>query len=237
MKQLRVPEYKENESVSQFLKSLVLFLKELSNETWTDSRQTNKKISDIRYPVTSVNSKTGDVELSAADVGALASGETAENASKFNNATWAQMLKTIYPIGAIYLSASDISPASLFGGTWEQLKDRFLLAAGTRSAGTTGGAEYTMYTPSGSISGTALSIYQIPSHSHNFVVNIQHVDGDVTSGESLKSGLQVNGRRRYRDTTAAAGGAQAHNHGFTGAATQLLTMPPYLVVYMWKRVS
>ena len=46
----------------------------------------------------------------------------------------------IYPIGAIYLSVSATNPAILFGGKWEQIKDRFLLAAGdTYAIGTTGG--------------------------------------------------------------------------------------------------
>ncbi|MBR4039421.1 MAG: hypothetical protein IKJ11_04900 [Clostridia bacterium] len=70
MKQLRVPEYRENESESKFLKALVAFLKELCSETWTDSRMTAKKLSGIRYPVTSVNGKAGDVQLNAQDVGA-----------------------------------------------------------------------------------------------------------------------------------------------------------------------
>ena len=35
-----------------------------------------------------------------------------------------------YPIGAIYISALSTSPASLFGGTWQQLQSRYLYATG-----------------------------------------------------------------------------------------------------------
>lgn len=46
----------------------------------------------------------------------------------------------IYPVGAIYISAAATDPKTLFGGTWERIKDRFLLAAGdTYKAGATGG--------------------------------------------------------------------------------------------------
>lgn len=46
-----------------------------------------------------------------------------------------------HPVGDVYISENSTSPADLFGGTWERLKDRFLLAAGdTYAAGTTGGA-------------------------------------------------------------------------------------------------
>lgn len=45
-----------------------------------------------------------------------------------------------YPVGAIYLSVTDVNPAALFGGTWERIGGRFLLGADrTYAAGSTGG--------------------------------------------------------------------------------------------------
>ena len=62
----------------------------------------------------------------------------------------------IYPVGCIYMSVSSTNPATLFGGTWEQLKDRFLLAAGSSySNGATGGAAT-----------VALTASQMPRHTH-----------------------------------------------------------------------
>ena len=46
----------------------------------------------------------------------------------------------VYPVGSIYMSVNSTSPATLFGGTWTQIQDTFLLAAGsTYAAGATGG--------------------------------------------------------------------------------------------------
>jgi hypothetical protein len=47
----------------------------------------------------------------------------------------------IYPVGATYISANSTDPGTLFGGTWMQIKDKFLLSAGdTYTAGNTGGS-------------------------------------------------------------------------------------------------
>ena len=40
-----------------------------------------------------------------------------------------QLLDFIYPIGSIYQSTKNISPATFLGGTWKQLKGTFLYAA------------------------------------------------------------------------------------------------------------
>ena len=51
------------------------------------------------------------------------------------------MIDTIYPIGSIYMSVNSTSPSTLFGGTWEQINDTFLLSSGdTYSNGATGGS-------------------------------------------------------------------------------------------------
>ena len=42
----------------------------------------------------------------------------------------------IYPVGSIYMSVNATDPARLFGGTWERIKEKFLLGAGdTHTAG------------------------------------------------------------------------------------------------------
>lgn len=68
------------------------------------------------------------------------------------------MLEQCYPVGSIYMSVNNVSPATLFGfGTWEQIKDTFLLACGdTYSNADTGGA-----------STVTLTTDQIPSHNHS----------------------------------------------------------------------
>ena len=157
-----------------------------------------------------------------------------------------EFLNKTYPVGSIYMNINNIDPGTLFGGTWEQIQDRFLLAAGSSyNGGSTGGAASHTHTSAAHIHTTAghtLTVDEIPSHRHNYMINIQHSDGSTVSGESLTSGLTVGGRKRYSDNTEYTGGGASHSHGNTGSTTPGNTgsssnLPPYLTVYIWKRVA
>ena len=121
-------------------------------------------------------------------------------------------LLDVYPVGAVYISVSNINPGTLFGGTWEQIEDTFLLSAGsTYTAGDTGGeATHT------------LTVDEIPAH--------RHAAGAApnTSYTAYDANITIQGNAQQATTiyTRNTGGDQAHNN-----------MPPYLTVYMWKRIA
>ena len=244
-KQPKVPEYRGTEKMETYIHKLTLFLRDFCQEVWNESRLAEKGLAGIRYPVGSVNGKTGDVVLGAGDVGALPAGGTAENAMKLNGKTWAQALDEIYPVGAIYISAGAVSPASLFGGTWEQIKDRFLLAASeTYKEGGTGGE-----------AAVTLTKDQIPAHNHTAgtltgTLNIRGkddsgLDGNTTSASGVFAAKKWS-TSAYRMDRASGTESNVVN-GFSFSATPTINntgggaahsnMPPYLAVYMWKRVS
>ena len=76
--------------------------------------------------------------------------------------------ETVYPVGALYISASSTSPSTLFGGTWTQIKEKFLLSAGeTHTAGSTGGAFTKTISVSGTTNEHVLTVEELPSHSHS----------------------------------------------------------------------
>lgn len=243
-KQPRVPEYREREGADRYIRSLVLFLKDFCMDVWTANNQRTGEIdavrgglSEMHYPVSSVCGKTGDVTLTAGDVGArpgswmptagdvgaLAEGGTAADSSRLGGRTWAEHLLDIYPIGSIYMSVHSASPASLFGGTWESIGGRFLLGAdSTYTAGSTGGEATHTLTSS-----------EMPSHYHNSY--LLGLSGSVVApayyavlNQSAYTYNYGNTTLNTLDvaTTAKRGGSAAHNN-----------MPPYLAVYMWKRVS
>lgn len=116
-----------------------------------------------------------------------------------------------FPIGYIYLSTSNVNPGQFFGGTWEPIKDRFLLLAGNTYKGGQTGGEATH----------KLTINEMPSHTHKYKLAYGATDpargfayGNTPSGTFSGDFIQNTGEN------------QPHNN-----------MPPYIVVYGWVKVS
>lgn len=122
----------------------------------------------------------------------------------------------IYPVGSIYMSTVNVDPGTIFGGTWERLKDRFLLGAGdTYTAGDTGGeATHT------------LTVNEMPSHTHSLKGGSSSSINDYFGGSTENYGIYSGGTSQSGDNITNTGGGAAHNN-----------MPPYLVVYMWRRLT
>lgn len=136
---------------------------------------------------------------------------TQDNAFQLSDAAWLTA-QGAYPVGAIYLSVTNVNPATLFGGTWEAIGGRFLLGANsTYAAGSTGGEAAHQLTTS-----------EMPSHNHTLD------NYNTTGGTTSSMTVQANDKKGYSGNvnTLYTGGNKAYNN-----------MPPYLAVYMWQRVS
>lgn len=148
-----------------------------------------------------------------------------------------------YPVGSFYFSQNSTSPATLFGGIWEQLEQgRVLLSQGTNY-------------PAGSKGGEAthtLTVAEMPSHNHApavtysdgtkpyFTVN-QNTFSDCTargkiatsSGSvyAMTANLNASDSQGVNSIwesqyTTNTGSSQAHNN-----------LPPYISVHIWKRTA
>lgn len=143
------------------------------------------------------------------------------------------ILDLVYPVGSIYMSVNSTSPATLFGGTWEQIKDMFLLASGdTYANGSTGGS-----------STVALTKAQMPRHNHTQAQHRHTEHGNWSTGSGSSSGYMYTSSRavstQYTDyatpTINHTGGTGSTNADANGSPHE--NMPPYLAVYMWKRIA
>lgn len=118
----------------------------------------------------------------------------------------------VYPVGSVYVSVNSTSPATLFGGKWVQIKDKFLLSAGdTYKAGATGGEDTHV-----------LTVDEMPRHNHS--IDNLNASGSTTPYMTV----QAQEKKGYGGNvqTFFTGGGQAHNN-----------MPPYIVVYIWQRTA
>ena len=148
----------------------------------------------------------------------------------------------LHPIGSIYISASSTNPALIWGGTWTQIKGRFLIATGDNDANTT---DYWGKCPAGQFDcppgergGEAwhtLSINEMPAHGHKgrFKGSWQ------TASPSTGSKLNIFSREAYdwlgsNEQYTIIGDAPITN---TGGGAAHNNMPPYLAVYMWQRTG
>lgn len=168
------------------------------------------------------------------------------------------ILEQIYPVGAIYISTSNTSPSTIFGGTWEKIEDKFLLASGnTYDNGATGGeAEHTLteqeipwhshsYSETMNVSPHVLTIEEMPAHTHDVIV-----DGATAYIRPGTENIQLpvcDAEHHTLYTSRSTGDGQGHTHGIYSESRQTgkygytspshNNMPPYLAVNMWVRIS
>ena len=121
------------------------------------------------------------------------------------------ILDLTYPIGSLYISKENVSPASLFGGTWEQLTADAYFKIVSSNGGKLGGTS----------SSHKIPIESMPSHNHQLTLYYggnswnsipQGTDWKNAHGSDSESG------------TAYSGGGQPY-------------YPYYYGVYAWIRIS
>lgn len=129
----------------------------------------------------------------------------------------------MYPVGAIYITTNAESPAKFLPQTtWQLISDRVLIGAGNLyDAGSTGGA--TAHKHGGGTLGAEVTI-----SSNNIIINtVQQEDGLVYNPIAQ---LTTSSRQSYT-------GGQNYIAPVIGNTAEVNSLPPYLAVYIWKRIE
>ena len=129
----------------------------------------------------------------------------------------------MYPIGSIYISVSEQNPSEYIGGTWESYgQGRTLVGAGTGTDSNNTKKVFAINSTGGEYQ-HKLTTSEMPSHTHGINSADQESSGAWGYGISWDGkGAMSSGTNRISNT----GGGQYHNN-----------IQPYIVTYIWKRVS
>lgn len=152
-----------------------------------------------------------------------------------------QLFDLVYPVGSIYMSVNSTSPSTLFGGTWVQLQNRFLLGAGSDySNGATGGSKDAVVVSHN---------HTQNAHNHRPSTNQQMrfliSDANLMINQTNRKFPDIGGNAYYVYTSDYANGIEEATTTANTTATNNASgvdgtnknMPPYLAVYMWKRTA
>ena len=142
-------------------------------------------------------------------------------------------LAAIYPVGSIYTNASNsTNPGTLLGfGTWVAFgAGRVMvgLDAGNPAFDTaeeTGGSANAIV-----VSHTHTATVTDPGHSHN-------ISGDGGGGVNLLPTIYPDVQNIYSVATSSATTGITVSNSTEGASGNNANLPPYIVVYMWKRTA
>ncbi len=163
---------------------------------WAWNKNT-KGITDLNAGVTSIESELGNVVTAGGVEPSKDSNDQVIKAIKYLiEQAKAQAILAAHPVGSLYWTSSTENPAVTFGGgTWTQIKDRFVLAAGS---------SYTQGVTGGSATIT-LTTAQLPSHSHT----IAHTHSFTPKG-TVSS---------HTHSFTPKGTVSSHTHSFTPKGT------------------
>lgn len=128
-----------------------------------------------------------------------------------------------HPVGSYYWSSENTNPETLFGGTWVQIKDKFILALGDT---------YTTVGATGGNTTTTLSVNNLPSHSHT-----ENSEVWMNSSGTTNKYITAAASGGNYCTTESVGSRSSKNTGSTGSGASFSNMPPYEVAYCWKRTA
>lgn len=137
------------------------------------------------------------------------------------------IINLIYPVGSIYLSVNAVDPQNLFGGKWEQIKDKFLLGAGATYSNGSSGGEATHI----------LTVNEMPSHTHRLWSQNEWSATVVGINRNTAYGVGAVEKTQTCSYTNSQGSDSHQIVENTGSGKAHNNMPPYIAVNIWKRIS
>ena len=242
--------YTKTESDGKFallstLNSLITAVGGLNDLTTTDKTSIVNAINELKTSVTALENKSTMVTLTQAEYNQLVADgtidadtyyiisddsenieitQTISSSSTKNEVPSAlatfNLLKTVYPVGSIYINTTDVNPSTIFGfGTWERVAQNMTLwgSSADGQVGTTKSAGLPNIT--GRIAGVATFS---SSYANNTLTATKEADSNLSPGTGAN----------HFSTIALNASKSSPIYG-----NSTTVQPPALVVNIWKRTA
>jgi len=173
------------------------------------------------------NSTTHTLELSNATTGLVTTSNLVVGGGLTVGGT--SLVDLIYPLGAIYITTSAVSPSSIWAGTtWVAYGEGRTMIGHGAGAGLT---DRPTVEATGGAETHTLTKAEIPPHTHSEVRHNDHKTTSVTH-----PGLNIYDATGYQTVDTGDGSVDvAGNAQLLGQSHN--NMQPYIVTYMWKRTA
>ena len=130
------------------------------------------------------------------------------------------ILDFIYPVGSIYYTTDDaFNPNEYWGGTWEEINDRFIYGTSVKTEGNNNH----LSKQTGGEKTHKLTVNEMPNHSHK----VRYTGGSANGVYGGMPGTSVDKEPAYNHLLVEyEGGGASHNN-----------MPPYYTAHIWHRTA
>tara|TARA_R110000787_G_scaffold90842_4_gene191636 strand:- start:4443 stop:5132 length:690 start_codon:yes stop_codon:yes gene_type:complete len=152
-------------------------------------------------------------------------------------------LEAIYPVDSLYLSFGATTPAAALGfGTWTQIKGKFLVGVDDTDSdfnvsGETGGAKSHTHADSFVSGSHAITVGELPATSPVSLTVTTAGSGATDAGTTNPLAGDAETSTSSISNINWAGNDEAHSHTLTGGVQSSSNVPPYMAVYMYRRIS
>lgn len=141
-----------------------------------------------------------------------------------------------HPVGSIYFSEKNVNPGTIFGGSWEQISDKFILGVGSLASLNTinenllhqhkYGMEYGGYFRLVSIEENPFAGLLDYSNENDFTLT----GSGVNDGTTLEAPINNAAVKTFLDIDMT-------HYRIIAKTSKETMLPPYLSIYIWRRIS
>ncbi len=155
-------------------------------------------------------------------------GNLTVNSINTNNLTGTGFLNFVYPVGSIYISVNSANPSTLFGGQWEAFgTGRTLVGINTND---------TAFNSSEKVGGIKeQELRALIGNIDSDTSRIGYVTSNPVPGQNNYLGYGYSNLNKFYMGSMGFNHSTVVKRADTGG--NATTLQPYIVVYMWKRIS